>query len=387
MRSSILREANNLWILNRPATRVPASTLISTAYLNEVFYSVKRAPLARTNTQLLYSAETLPCNRRISNVGRISSPPSHPPIRTMASSAPNAAALIESAKKAAAFQAVEDHLSPTDKFVGIGSGSTVVYVVEAIAAKGPSFSANMTFIPTGSQSKGLIRAAGLRLCNLDERPVVDGVSVALDVAFDGADEVDEDLNLIKGGGACLFQEKLVAVAAKKFIAVAGASISYYLPWFVPCRLTSCIDSRKQSPRLCTKWKTIPIEVLPLAAPDVLNRLKAMGSPNPVVRSGLPSKAGECVTDNGMWIIDAPFPPLLLPKDLTAEVDGNGKNGAWEIGKLAEELVKLPGIVEIGLFHGFNGVQAVGLGKQFQAQKPVAAYFGTPSGEVQVQNAA
>ncbi|KAJ4857510.1 ribose 5-phosphate isomerase A (phosphoriboisomerase a) domain-containing protein [Trichoderma breve] len=280
----------------------------------------------------------------------------------MASSAPNAAALIESAKKAAAFQAVEDHLSPTDKFVGIGSGSTVVYVVEAIAAKGPSFSANMTFIPTGSQSKGLIRAAGLRLCNLDERPVVDGVSVALDVAFDGADEVDEDLNLIKGGGACLFQEKLVAVAAKKFIAVA--------------------DSRKQSPRLCTKWKTIPIEVLPLAAPDVLNRLKAMGSPNPVVRSGLPSKAGECVTDNGMWIIDAPFPPLLLPKDLTAEVDGNGKNGAWEIGKLAEELVKLPGIVEIGLFHGFNGVQAVGLGKQFQAQKPVAAYFGTPSGEVQ-----
>lgn len=293
--------------------------------------------------------------------------------------------LIESAKKAAAFQAVEDHLSPTDKFVGIGSGSTVVYVVEAIAAKGPSFYSNMTFIPTGSQSKGLIRAAGLRLCNLDERPVVDGVSVALDVAFDGADEVDEDLNLIKGGGACLFQEKLVAVAARKFIAVAGTSTCYVQ--LSPNRLTTDTDSRKQSPRLCTKWKTIPIEVLPLAAPDVLNRLKAMGSPKPVVRSGLPSKAGECVTDNGMWIIDAPFPPLLLPKDLTAEVDGTGKNGAWEIGKLAEELVKLPGIVEIGLFHGFNGVQAVGLGKEFQAQKPVAAYFGLPNGQVQVQQAA
>jgi ribose 5-phosphate isomerase A len=141
----------------------------------------------------------------------------------MATSTPasSAAALIESAKKAAAYQAVADHLPPTATYVGIGSGSTVVYVVEAIAAKGPSFSANMTFIPTGSQSKGLIRAAGLRLCNLDERPLVDGVPVALDVAFDGADEVDEDLNLIKGGGACLFQEKLVAVAAKKFIAVAG----------------------------------------------------------------------------------------------------------------------------------------------------------------------
>lgn len=133
----------------------------------------------------------------------------------------DAAAVIESAKKAAAFKAVDDHLLPEYKYVGIGSGSTVVYVVDAIAAKGPSFYGNMTFFPTGSQSKGLIRKAGLNLCNLDERPVVDGKAVRLDVAFDGADEVDEDLNLIKGGGACLFQEKLVAVAAKKFIAVAG----------------------------------------------------------------------------------------------------------------------------------------------------------------------
>lgn len=133
----------------------------------------------------------------------------------------DAAAIIESAKKAAAFKAVDDHLLPEYKYVGIGSGSTVVYVVDAIAAKGPSFYGNMTFVPTGSQSKGLIVKAGLKLANLDERPVVNGKAVRLDVAFDGADEVDEDLNLIKGGGACLFQEKLVAVAANKFIAVAG----------------------------------------------------------------------------------------------------------------------------------------------------------------------
>lgn len=132
-----------------------------------------------------------------------------------------AAALVESAKKLAAIQAVNEHLLPTHRYVGIGSGSTVVYVVEAIAAKGPDFYGPMTFIPTGSQSKGLIRTAGLTLANLDERPSVDGKLVPLDVAFDGADEVDENLNLIKGGGACLFQEKLVAVAAKKFIAVAG----------------------------------------------------------------------------------------------------------------------------------------------------------------------
>ncbi|KAH7022386.1 ribose 5-phosphate isomerase A-domain-containing protein [Ilyonectria destructans] len=278
----------------------------------------------------------------------------------------SAAARVESAKKSAAFQAVHDHLLPEYKYVGIGSGSTVVYVVDAIVSKGPEFYGGMTFIPTGSQSKGLIRKAGLTLANLDERPVVDGKPVALDVAFDGADEVDEDLNLIKGGGACLFQEKLVAIAAKRFIAVA--------------------DYRKQSPRLCTTWKTIPIEVLPLAAPDVLLRLREMGSPSPAVRSGLPSKAGECVTDNGMWIIDAPFSPLLLSKDVTAEVEGRGKDGVWEVKALADELLRLPGIVEIGLFHGFNGDEAVKLKKQLQAQKPVAAYFGLANGEVQVQNA-
>lgn len=139
----------------------------------------------------------------------------------------NSSTLINSAKRAASFQAVDEHLLPTHRFVGIGSGSTVVYVVEAIAAKGPGFYGDMTFIPTGSQSKGLLKAAGLRLCNLDERPADEhGVPVALDVVFDGADEVDAELNLIKGGGGCLFQEKLVAVAARKFVAVAGESFLY-----------------------------------------------------------------------------------------------------------------------------------------------------------------
>lgn len=280
----------------------------------------------------------------------------------------SAAELVELAKKAAAAQAVNDHLLPSHKFVGIGSGSTVVYVVDAIVAKGPAFYGGMTFIPTGSQSKGLIRAAGLTLSNLDERPIVDGKLVTLDVAFDGADEVDDDLNLIKGGGACLFQEKLVAIAAKKFIAVA--------------------DYRKRSSRLCMKWKSIPIEVLPLAAPDILARLQAMGSLNPIVRAGLPSKAGECVTDNGMWIIDAPFSPLLLPGDLTEVLDGTGRNHTgWEVSKLAQELLSLPGVVEIGLFYGFNGDQAVALGKESRAQKPVAAYFGAADGSVDVQTAA
>ncbi|ROT41903.1 ribose 5-phosphate isomerase A [Sodiomyces alkalinus F11] len=286
----------------------------------------------------------------------------------MASAAASAVALVEAAKKAAAARAVANHLLPSHRHVGIGSGSTVVHVVDAIAAQGPSFWGNMTFYPTGSQSKGLIRAVGLRLCHLDERPVVPetGRLVELDVAFDGADEVDDELNCIKGGGACLLQEKLVAVAAKKFVVVA--------------------DYRKLSPRLCTKWKAIPIEVLPMAAPDVVDRLTALGALQPTVRPGTPGKAGEVVTDNGMWIIDAPFPPLLLDKELASAgiTTGRDAGGNWGVSALADELLRIPGIVEVGLFYGLDGAQAATLGKSGLAQKPVAAYFGMEDGSVQTK---
>ena len=152
---------------------------------------------------------------------------------------------IESAKRRAAYKAVEDHFDTSYKYIGIGSGSTVVYVVEAIVAKGRDVTSKMIFIPTGDQSKQLIIEAGLPLGSIDSLPPVEdipsemgrenalhvasghqdlglkGKRQSLDVAFDGADEIDGDLNCIKGGGACLFQEKLVATSAKKFICVAG----------------------------------------------------------------------------------------------------------------------------------------------------------------------
>lgn len=161
---------------------------------------------------------------------------------------------IEASKRLAAYKAVEDHFDPSYSYIGIGSGSTVVYVVEAIAAKGRDLTSRMIFVPTGEQSKQLIIEAGLPLGSIDALPPVEleesrigsgsALSVAtglqdlglkgkrqsLDVAFDGADEIDADLNCIKGGGACLFQEKLVAAAAKKFVCVAGQSsrCRYYL---------------------------------------------------------------------------------------------------------------------------------------------------------------
>ena len=263
------------------------------------------------------------------------------------------AKLVEASKRLAAFQAVKDYLRPEYTRIGIGSGSTVVYVVEAIAALGSAVTSKMAFYPTGSQSEELIEAAGLNLQYISKLPA----GQQLDVAFDGADEVDDDLNLIKGGGACLWQEKIVATSAKQFVCVA--------------------DFRKLSTNLGISWKKgIPIEVLPMAAPRVLGELERMGSVNPRIRPGLPGKAGACVTDNGLWIIDAPFAPLLLPKEKAAS---SGANGVWTVDELADKLIKIPGVAEIGLFYGNNGLEVAS-----GAQKPVAAYFGMADGTVQAK---
>jgi len=140
---------------------------------------------------------------------------------------------VEDAKKLAGERAVAEHFSPSFTHVGIGSGSTIKYVVDAIAKqlkalaapppagrpRRPSTLGNygIAFVPTGYQSRQVIVEAGLHPVTFDQLPD----DVVLDVAFDGADEVDADLNCIKGGGACLFQEKLVAQRSRKFVCVAG----------------------------------------------------------------------------------------------------------------------------------------------------------------------
>lgn len=129
---------------------------------------------------------------------------------------------IEAAKRNAAIRAVKDHFDASASYIGIGSGTTIVHVVEAIQALGINTS-HMRFVPTGYQSRQVILHAGLTPIAFDSLPA----GVLLDVAFDGADEIDDDLNCIKGGGACLYQEKLVAVHARKFICVAGM---YFLLW-------------------------------------------------------------------------------------------------------------------------------------------------------------
>eukprot|EP00794_Sanderia_malayensis_P005660 gene5660-6356_t len=160
-------------------------------------------------------------------------------------------ATMEASKKAAAYEAVDRFVTDNQK-IGIGSGSTI--------------------------ARQLIVDAGLTLSDLDRCPV-------LDVAIDGADEVDSSLNCIKGGGGCLTQEKIVASCAKKFVVIA--------------------DSSKKSEKFGEKWKKgVPVEVIPMAYEPVLKKLGSLNL-RPTLRMAK-SKAGPLVTDNGNFILDFQF---------------------------------------------------------------------------------
>ena len=94
-----------------------------------------------------------------------------------------------------------------------------------------------------------------------------------------------------------------------------------------------------------------------------------------------------MTDNGCWIIDAPFKPLLMASDLKEGQKGDGEDGVWEVHQLGRRLKRIVGVLDSGLFHGRNGVEVTSAGEEGGGQKPVAAYFGMENGEVQVRTAA
>ncbi|KAK7926524.1 hypothetical protein PG985_003522 [Apiospora marii] len=286
------------------------------------------------------------------NTAMDSYPP--PPVNT-------AGDLVESAKRAAAQQAVRDHLKPDYTHIGIGSGSTIKYVVETIAAMPKDITSKMMFVPTGSQSRDLILHAKLPLVTTEtlvlEKGNVPGLQF-IDVCFDGADEVDPELNCIKGGGACHYREKMVAVMSKRFICVA--------------------DYRKKVPNLLTSWPGIPVEVVPEETEYVRLKLAKMGSRKPYVRSGLPGKAGPVVTDNGNNLIDAPFAPLLLSSERERE---DRSKGLYTVESLAYHISKIKGVFAVGLFSGLTGPEAKDQDED-GGEKPVMVYFGMQDGSVQ-----
>ncbi|KAG9307363.1 hypothetical protein G9A89_017192 [Geosiphon pyriformis] len=231
--------------------------------------------------------------------------------------------LIEGAKRKAAYKAVDEHILSSVKVVGIGSGSTIVYAMEHLLQREKEVNEGMVFVPTSFQSRQLIINGGLRLGSVDQYPEID-------VTIDGADEVDKNLNAIKGGGGCHLQEKVVAEAAKKFIIIA--------------------DYRKNSELLGEKWKQgVPIEVVTFAYTRVISELKRLGCENPTLRMAK-AKAGPIVTDNGNFIIDAHFGLISSPKELLNKI------------KL------LTGVVEVGLFVNMAKI----------------AYFGNEDGTVSMK---
>lgn len=233
---------------------------------------------------------------------------------------------IEQSKRLAAYQAVDNHVLPEHRVIGIGSGSTVPYVVERIVQQGPAINKGRVFIPTGFQSKQLIVEAGLGLGDVDQYPTID-------VTLDGADEVDHLLNCIKGGGACHLREKVLAEAATTFILVA--------------------DHRKNVQYLGTNFtQGVPIEVVPFAYAKVLQNLHhILGSPNATLRMAI-KKAGPVVSDNGNFIIDAPF----------------GREHMVDPYVIMAQIKMLTGVVEVGLF----------------CKMAQAAYFGNADGSVTIR---
>lgn len=110
----------------------------------------------------------------------------------------NVAMSLEKAKQLAAFKAVDECIDENTVVVGVGSGSTIVYAVQRLKERVTSEKLNLVCIPTSFQARQLIIKHKLVLGELEIYPV-------LDVAIDGADEVDADMTLIKGGGGCLLQ--------------------------------------------------------------------------------------------------------------------------------------------------------------------------------------
>lgn len=207
---------------------------------------------------------------------------------------------VEDAKKRAAVEAVNKEVKD-GLVIGIGSGSTVKYAIEEIGRKIKEEALNVLGVPTSYQSLLLAVRHGIPLTTLYEHPIID-------LTIDGADQIDSNLNLIKGLGGALTREKIVAVSSKKLVIVA--------------------DERKLANYLGEKQQVLPVEVLPFAEPLVTAKIREMGG-KPFLREV--KKGVPYITDNGNFIMDVDFGVIKDPR------------------KLNLELKIIPGVVETGLF--------------------------------------
>ncbi len=180
---------------------------------------------------------------------------------------------------------------PKSGILGVGSGSTVVKFIEAIAKYKIKVEAAVS---SSNKTTQLLEAAGVRVLDPNE-------CEPYECYIDGADEVNPDFMMIKGGGACLTREKILASMAEKFICIVDKS--------------KLVDTLGKFP--------LPVEVIPMARVQVSRTLKSMGA-EPVLRQG-------CITDNGCEILD--LHNFIIPDPLTCE----------------DAINAIPGVVTVGLF--------------------------------------
>ncbi len=206
---------------------------------------------------------------------------------------------IEKAKRRAALEAVK-HVK--DGYtIGLGSGSTAAYAIKEIGKITRQKNWQILGVPTSYQAMQLATEHGIKITTLHEH-------TQLDLTIDGADQIDKELNLIKGMGGALTREKIVASASKRVMIVA--------------------DETKLVNKL-GRNHPVPVEVLPFAISTVMLKIrKIKGKPRLRETNG---KVGPLITDNGNFILDVDFGPIDVPS------------------KLDYQLKSIPGVIETGIF--------------------------------------
>jgi ribose 5-phosphate isomerase A len=207
---------------------------------------------------------------------------------------------VEALKRAAAREAVKS-IHDGD-VLGLGSGTTVKHLIEELAKRIKSESLKIFAVSSSFDTSLLAMESGIPLTSLDEHPM-------LSKCFDGADKVDKDLNMIKGGGGCHTREKIIASASRT--------------------VNILIDYTKLVDRITGKY-SIPIEIIPFSYRLVLEKVSEAGG---VLKLRYPgsSKLGPAIGDNGGFIGDVTF------------------RDEDDLNRLDTKLNSIPGIIEHGLF--------------------------------------
>jgi ribose 5-phosphate isomerase A len=200
-------------------------------------------------------------------------------------------------------------LVPNGCRIGLGSGRAAQAFVKALGERLRNSSLRVHGVPTSEETARLAGQEGISLVTLAEAGI-------LDLTVDGADEVDANLDLIKGYGRALVREKIVAASSRRLVILVG--------------------ERKLVPRLGTRGK-LPVEVTPFALPLAERRLRELGCP------AIPYREGDrlFVTDNGNHILDCQIEPIA------------------DAPLLDMQLSAIPGVVGTGLFLGMAETVLIG----------------------------